>query len=137
VRINLDAERVAGTKGAVCMARAKKQASDPAEGLYAQAAREPAVAEMLREVHEALRLWRRCARRECRRARGCCGDPVACGARRWSVAAACLQAMKAREGGPLARVADRKGLQGAEPRVVTFQWIGGEASADRDSGKYP
>jgi hypothetical protein len=100
----------------------KKSADDAADDLYARAGKDPAVAEILRNVHEGLRLWRRCANKQCRRARACCGDVVACGSQRWPVAMACLQAMKARHGTPLARVADRKGLMGAEPQEIVFKW---------------
>ncbi len=110
------------------MARAKKSADEAAEDLYAGAGKDPAVAEILRDVHEGLRLWRRCANKQCRRARGCCGDLVACGARRWPAATACLQAMKARDGTSLARVADRKALESAEPQEVVFKWLDSDAT---------
>jgi hypothetical protein len=101
----------------------KKSADDAADDLYARAGKDPAVAEILRNVHEGLRLWRRCANKQCRRARACCGDVVACGSQRWPAALACLKAMKARHGTPLARVADRKTLVSAEPQEVVFKWL--------------
>jgi hypothetical protein len=56
--------------------------------LVARSARDPELAALLRDEHRRHRLWRLCRRAACKRARRCCGDELACGARRWPAARA-------------------------------------------------
>jgi hypothetical protein len=73
------------------VSRTRKPKIDDVPALIARAAADPEVAALLRYSHEMLRLWRLCARNDCQRARGCCGDEVACGARRWRATRSCFE----------------------------------------------
>jgi hypothetical protein len=85
------------------MGRARKRAIDPVAALYARATDDPALATILDALVDRLQLWRLCGGSACGRARGCRGDAVACGARRWPRVRALLrQGMKARPALPTA-----------------------------------
>jgi hypothetical protein len=70
------------------IAAAQKSAADE---LRARAATDTAIADILTLTHRRFELWRRCADRQCRRARGCRGDALACGARYWPVVCSSLE----------------------------------------------
>ncbi len=57
------------------------------------AAGNAATAEILAGLHDALALWRLCADRRCRRARGCRSEVIACAAENWPAFSAVLEAI--------------------------------------------
>jgi hypothetical protein len=108
------------------MVKARKRAIDPAAALYACAADDPALAAILDALVHRMRLWRPCMGQNCRRARACRGDAVACGARTWPrVKAALRQGTKAPPALPAASPASRPLSQRrtkAGARKVTIHW---------------
>jgi hypothetical protein len=117
-------------------------AAEAAQDRRQRARKDAELAALLRAAHRRLRLWRLCRRDRCKRARGCCGDLVACGARRWPVARdffehmldlhgqgfstpALLRAAKQR----LGEWTDDGSAVRMLPQVVTFQWVTPEEAA--------
>jgi hypothetical protein len=89
------------------MAKARKQAIDPADALQARAAEDPELAAILDALVRRLLLWRLCGRIDCKRARECRGGAATC--RAW-----CAHR-------PVPRRADTQGDQ-AGARKIVFQW---------------
>ena len=116
------------------MSRTRKPKIDDAPALIARAAEDPELAALLRYSHETLRMWRLCARKDCKRARGCCDDAVACGARRLRATRSCFEHI--RNAGKTGRAAVRvvnQHLRGCwserngvliERRNIVFTWRG-------------
>jgi hypothetical protein len=108
------------------MGRARKRAIDPVAALYARATDDPMLAAILDALVDRLQLWQLCAGNACLRARGCRGDAVACGARRWPHARAFLrQGMKAPPAPPTAPPPSRplpRRRTKAGARKVTIDW---------------
>jgi hypothetical protein len=131
------AEQKQGTKGnerkeETPVGKTKKPGIDDVPALMARAAADPEVAALLRYSHEVLRLWRLCARNDCQRARGCRGDEVACGAKRWRAARSCFERIRdaGKTGLAAARVVNRhlrscwseKNGVLIERREIMFTW---------------
>jgi hypothetical protein len=113
-------------------------AAEAAAALAARAGKDPFLRDVLGAMHEALRLWRLCRKQSCRRARGCCGDALVCGARRWPAASETLRLMleagakerRKRRGAPrfidrhLARWTEKGGVLSPPPREIRVTWKG-------------
>jgi hypothetical protein len=125
------------------MARARQMtAAEAAQERQQRARKDVEFATLLRATHRRLRLWRLCRRDRCKRARGCCGDVIACGARRWPVVRAFFQQMIDTRGIGLTKAARRRAARqrlrewsddGTAvrrlPQVVTFRWMTEEEAA--------
>ena len=125
------------------MARAKQMtAAEAARERQQRARKDVGLAELLRALHRRLRLWRLCRRDRCKRARGCRGDLLACGARRWPVARAFFQQMIDTRGKGLSKRVRRRAARQRmrewtddgtavrmPPEVVTFRWMTEEEAA--------
>ena len=125
------------------MARARAMtAAEAAQERQQRARKDVEFAELLRAAHRRLRLWRLCRRDRCKRARCCCGDLLACGARRWPVARAFFQQLIDTRGKGLSKPARRRAAKQRmrewsddgtavrmPPQVVTFRWMTEEEAA--------
>lgn len=83
------------------------------------AAGDAAIAELLVALHGGLRLWRLCADRRCRRARGCRGEVIACAAGHWPAFSAVLETIM--QGSRLGRAVRRLVAQ----RLLRWESEGG------------
>jgi hypothetical protein len=117
-------------------------AAEAAQERRQRARKDVELAALLRAAHGRLRLWRLCRRDRCKRARGCCGDLVACGARRWPVARDFFQHMIDLHGQGLSTPARRRAAKQRmrewtddgsavrrPPEVTTFRWLTAEEAA--------
>jgi hypothetical protein len=102
------------------------------------AAERQAAADFLRLAHDASELWRRCARKPCRRMRTCAGELDDCGARAfpegWAWVRGLFRSLRdGRAPGAAGRAADRRvvalendGAFGRKrPRTVILRYRGG------------